>query len=79
MLANIGRPLAVQIHDSTHTSILSSDSENIEFRGLVNLLVLLLLTYTIRAVIDSLNKHNFILFREVNNHKIIKSIDLKFH
>lgn len=67
LLANIGRPLAVQIHDSTHTSILSSDSNSIEFRGLVNLLVLILLTYTFRAVIDSLDKHNFVLFKEISD------------
>ena len=46
-------------------SILSSDSNNIQFRGLVNLLVLILLTYTIRALITSLEKHDLILFKEV--------------
>jgi hypothetical protein len=64
-LSNIGRPLTVQIHDSHHSSILSSDSQNIQFRGLVNLLVLILLTYTIRALIASLETHDFVLMREV--------------
>jgi len=65
-LANIGRPLAMQIHDSVHSSILSSESGDVPFRGLVNLLVLILLTYTIRALIESLEKHNFVLFKEVS-------------
>jgi hypothetical protein len=64
-LSNIGRPLTVQIHDSHHSSILSSDSENIELRGLVNLLVLILLTYTFRATITSLEKHDIVLIKEV--------------
>ena len=53
----------MQIHDSVHRSILSSD---IPFRGLVHLLVLILMTYTVRALIDSLEKHNFVLFKEVS-------------
>lgn len=57
--------MTYQIHDSHHTSILSSDSGNIQFRGLVNLLVLILLTYTIRAMIESLEKHDFVLIKEV--------------
>jgi hypothetical protein len=64
-LANIGRPLTVQIHDSQHSSILSSDGENIQLRGLVNLLVLILLTYTFRAAVDSLEKHDLVLVKEV--------------
>jgi predicted ABC-type exoprotein transport system permease subunit len=56
----------MQIHDSVHRSILSSDSGNIPFRGLVHLLVLILMTYTVRALIDSLEKHNFVLFKEVS-------------
>lgn len=56
----------MQIHDSIHTSILSSDSGNIPFRGLVHLLVLILMTYTVRAIIDSLEKHDFVLIKEVS-------------
>ena len=64
-LANVGRPLHVQIHDSSHSSVLSSDSDKIQFRGLVNLLVLLLFSYTFRAIFISLEKYNFVLYNEV--------------
>ena len=60
----------MQIHDSIHMSILSSDSGNIPFRGLVHLLVLILMTYTVRAIIDSLEKHDFVLIKEVSCFKL---------
>ena len=68
----------MQIHDSVHRSILSSDSGNIPFRGLVHLLVLILMTYTVRALIDSLEKHNFVLFKEVSFTEF-KILGLKFY
>lgn len=68
----------MQIHDSVHRSILSSDSGNIPFRGLVHLLVLILMTYTVRALIDSLEKHNFVLFKEVSFTKV-NILGLKFY
>jgi hypothetical protein len=68
----------MQIHDSVHRSILSSDSGNIPFRGLVHLLVLILMTYTVRALIDSLEKHNFVLFKEVSFAKV-NILGLKFY
>jgi len=69
----------MQIHDSVHRSILSSDSGNIPFRGLVHLLVLILMTYTVRALIDSLEKHNFVLFKEVSFTEEFKILGLKFY
>ena len=68
----------MQIHDSIHRSILSSDSGNIPFRGLVHLLVLILMTYTVRALIDSLEKHNFVLFKEVSFTEV-NILGLKFY
>jgi len=68
----------MQIHDSVHRSILSSDSGNIPFRGLVHLLVLILMTYTVRALIDSLEKHNFVLFKEVSFTEV-NILGLKFY
>lgn len=35
-------------------------------RGMVNLLVLLLLTYHLRAIVDSLSEHDFILTQKVS-------------
>jgi predicted ABC-type exoprotein transport system permease subunit len=69
----------MQIHDSVHTSILSSDSGNIPFRGLVHLLVLILMTYTVRALIDSLEKHNFVLIKEVSSFTDFNILGLKFY
>lgn len=69
----------MQIHDSIHRSILSSDSGNIPFRGLVHLLVLILMTYTVRALIDSLEKHNFVLFKEVSGFTTTNILGLKFY
>ena len=68
----------MQFHDSIHRSILSSDSGNIPFRGLVHLLVLILMTYTVRALIDSLEKHNFVLFKEVSFTEV-NILGLKFY
>jgi predicted ABC-type exoprotein transport system permease subunit len=69
----------MQIHDSVHTSILSSDSGNIPFRGLVHLLVLILMTYTVRALIDSLEKHNFVLIKEVSCFTDFNILGVKFY
>eukprot|EP00347_Sterkiella_histriomuscorum_P005011 403358242 len=59
-LQDIGRPLTVQIHETSHKSYLSVNPDKIQFRGLVNLLVLILLSYTVRAVVQSLEEHDFI-------------------
>lgn len=50
-LKDVGRALGLVIHDKPHDSYLSASDDNISLRGLVNLLVLILLSYTIRAVI----------------------------
>ena len=57
--------MTVIIHDSQHSSFLSTDGKQIQLKGLVNLLVLILLTYTIRAVIQSLEEHDFVITKEV--------------
>jgi hypothetical protein len=61
--------LTIQIHDGFHNSYLEDSStistEKVELRGLVNLLVLILFSYTIRAIISSYESHNFVLFDEI--------------
>lgn len=39
--------------------------EKIELRGLVNLLVLILLSYSVRAVVTSLEENDFVITKEV--------------
>ena len=56
----------MQIHDSEHKSYLSSSGvEKISYLGLVNLLVLILLSYTVRAIIESLEQNDFVIAKEV--------------
>ena len=64
-LNNIGRPLTIQLHNQKENSYLSSTSDKIQLKGLVNLLSLLLITYNIRAMIDSIEEHNFIFIDEL--------------
>jgi len=58
-LDNLGLPLTIEPHDCHSPSFLNKD--DIQLRGMVNLLVLLLLTYHLRAIVDSLLVNNFIL------------------
>ncbi len=53
-LKNIGRPLNVQIHSESAASLLSYNDDKVQFRGLVNLLILLLVTYAVRQIMSSL-------------------------
>lgn len=52
--------MTIEPHDSQQNSFLSS-GEDIELKGLINLLVLLLLSYNVRGVVQSLIKRNFVL------------------
>ena len=58
-LENLGLPLTIEPHDSHKDSVLSTN--DMDLRGMVNLLVLLLLTYHLRAMIESYLAHNFVL------------------
>ena len=49
-LENLGLPLTIEPHDCHSVSFLNKDG--IELRGMVNLLVLLLLSYHLRAIVD---------------------------
>ena len=46
----MGLPLTIEPHDSHHVSFLNT--EKVELRGMVNLLVLLLMSYHLRAMVD---------------------------
>jgi hypothetical protein len=55
-------PLTIEPHDKPHVSFLSSkNKDDISLQGLVNLLILLLITYHSRAVIQSLEQNNLVL------------------
>ena len=58
-LENLGLPLTIEPHDAHKDSVLSTN--DMDLRGMVNLLVLLLLTYHLRAMIESFLAHNFVL------------------
>ncbi len=70
--------MSVQTHDGFHHSYLDSttaSTEKVELRGLVNLLVLILFSYTIRAIITSYELHSFLFWDELKesiNARIIK-------
>ena len=55
------------MHEKSAPSLLSMDTvEKIELRGLVNLLSLILLTYTVRAMIENYNQYGNRLWRDVS-------------
>lgn len=51
----------------------TASTDKVELRGLVNLLVLILVAYTIRAIITSYELHNFLFIEELK-HSITASI-----
>jgi hypothetical protein len=66
-LENLGLPLTIQPHEKPNISLLSSEnSKEISMRGMVNLMILLLLCYHIRMIVQSLQEHNFVLSKEVS-------------
>lgn len=71
MLENLGLPLTMRTHENIHLSFLSSTEEEVSLRGLVNVLILLLITYNLRAIVSSLKEHDFILINVFDD--IIKS------
>jgi hypothetical protein len=59
-LENLGLPLTIEPHDKPSSSLLSNYGEQeISMKGMVNLLVLLLLCYHIRMIIQSLEERDF--------------------
>lgn len=60
-LTDIGRPLTVVYHDAYHKSLLSDRNKSIELKGLVNLLVLLLITYNLKKAIKSFQMEGFVM------------------
>jgi hypothetical protein len=67
-LINLGLPLTVEPHDKAHHSFLSGKNvDEISLKGLVNLLMLLLITYHSRAIIASLEVHNVVLVDKLTN------------
>ena len=58
----IGRPLFVRVHDhQEHSLLTASGRDRVEFRGLINLLTLLLISYNLQSVLLSLETHGFVL------------------
>lgn len=57
----------MRTHENIHVSFLSSTEEEVSLRGLVNVLILLLITYNLRAIVFSLKEHNFILLNVVDD------------
>jgi len=58
----LGLPLTIEPHDKANFSFLShKNPDQISLQGLVNLLLLLLITYHSRAVIKSLEQNNLVL------------------
>jgi len=60
----VGRPLTLIIHESKSSSMLSSlydeyDSRQVQLKGIINLLVLLLVVNNVRNVLKSLKTHGF--------------------
>lgn len=60
-LENLGLPLTIEPHDCHTESLLSNSNSNISLRGMVNLLLLLLISYHLRSVIESLMLNNLVL------------------
>jgi len=54
------------MHEQVTPSLLSESSKDIELRGLVNLLVLILLSYTVRAMIENYNAYGFRVTNEID-------------
>ena len=63
---DIGRPLFVRVHDHFASSMLSASSKTVEFRGMINLLTLLLVSYNLQSVLQSIEEHGFILSNTLN-------------
>lgn len=63
--------MTVQIHDSEHKSFLDANSDKIDLRGMVNLLVLILMSYTLRAIVQSIEEYDIIILKEVIQDVII--------
>jgi glycyl-tRNA synthetase alpha subunit len=65
----------VEPHDRAHHSFLSvKNTDQVSLQGLVNLLILLLISYNIRAVVQSLEERNLVLwdvFKEFGQQGII--------
>lgn len=54
--------MTIEPHDKPQVSFLSSNNtDDISLQGLVNLLILLLITYHSRAIIQSLEQNNLVL------------------
>ena len=65
-LTNLGLPLTIEPHEKSSESYLSAHaSSDISYRGMVNLLILILMTYHIRMIVASIEQHNFRLTKEV--------------
>ena len=58
------RPESIKEEDNVSAS---NQGDDITLRGLLNLFVLLLVTYNIRFVIDDLRKNDFVMFETVSN------------
>jgi len=66
-LENLGLPLTIQPHEKSNISLLSAkNTQDISLRGMINLMMLLLLCYHIRMIVQSLKEHNFVLSKEIN-------------
>ena len=59
----MGLPLTIEPHDCHQKSFLNND--DIQLKGLVNLLVLLLITYHLRGIVDNIAENNFVLYEKV--------------
>ena len=60
--ANLGRPLAYVVHTKKSQSLLAHSSKDVNFRGLMNVLVILLVATNIRHIIASYQKYSFLIF-----------------
>jgi len=58
---DIGRPLLARVHDHFESSLLQANGQRVEFRGLINLLTLLLMSYNLQSILESLEKRGFVL------------------
>lgn len=59
---DIGRPLFVRVHDhQEHSLLTASGRDRVEFRGLINLLTLLLISYNAHNILVSIEENGFVL------------------
>lgn len=65
-VSDIGRPLFVRVHDHFASSMLSASSKTVEFRGMINLLTLLLVSYNLQSVLVSIEQHGFVLSDKIS-------------